>query len=81
MERFESKDPELPFKELAQLKQVGIPKAYILEFENISVIVSYVYMARLVLIFIEGLTEPLKGIVKSHKLATLKDSMNLTRDL
>ena len=31
--------------------------------------------------FIEGLTEPLIGLVKSHNLATLKDAMNLTRDL
>ena len=34
MERFERKDPELPFKELAQLKQVGTPKGYMLEFEK-----------------------------------------------
>ena len=43
--------------------------------------VSDVYMARLVLLFIEGLIEPLRGIVKSHNLVALKDSMNLTRDL
>ena len=46
---------ELPFKELVQLKQVGTPEAYILEFENISVMVSDVYMTRLVLFFTEGL--------------------------
>ena len=55
MERFERKYHELPFKELAQIKQVGTPKAYMLEFENISVMVSDVYMARLVLLFTEGL--------------------------
>ena len=43
--------------------------------------VSDVYMARLVLLFIEGLTEPLKGLVKSNNPTTLKDAMNLTRDL
>ena len=31
MERFERKYLELPFKELAQLKQVGTPRAYMLE--------------------------------------------------
>ena len=51
MERFERKDPGLPFKELAQLKQVGNHEAYILEFEKISVMVSDVFMARLVLLF------------------------------
>ena len=30
MEKFERKDLELPFKELAQLKQVGTPEAYML---------------------------------------------------
>ena len=81
MERFETKDPKLPFKELAQLKQVGTPEAYMLEFEKISVMVSDVSMARLFLIFTKGLTEPLIGLVKSHKPSTLKDAMNLIRDL
>ena len=52
-----------------------------LEFENLLVMVYDVSMARLVLQFTEGLTEPLKGIVKSHNPSTLKDAMNLTRDL
>ena len=30
MDIFERKDPELPFKELAQLKKVGTPEAYML---------------------------------------------------
>ena len=77
MERFMRKDPELPFK----LKQVGTLEAYMLEFEKISVMVYDICMARLVLIFIEVLTEPFRGLMKSHKPATLKDSMNLTRDL
>ena len=51
MERFERKDRKLTFKELAQLKQVGTLEAYILEFENISVMVFDVSMARLVLLF------------------------------
>ena len=56
MEIFERKDPELPFKEIVQLKQVGTPEAYMLEFENILVIVSDVSMDRLVLLLTEGLT-------------------------
>ena len=43
--------------------------------------VSDVYMVRLVFLFTEGLTEPLKGIMKSHKPVALKDAINLTRDL
>ena len=56
MEIFQRKDPELPFKELAQLKQIGTPEAYMLEFENILVMVSDVSMDRMILIFIEVLT-------------------------
>ena len=56
MEIFDKKDPELPFKELAQLNQVGTPEPYMLEIENISVMVSDVSMDRLVLLFTEGLT-------------------------
>ena len=81
MDIFERKDPKLPFKELVQLKQVGTPEAYMLEFENISVMVFDVSMDRLVLLFTEGLIERLRGIMKSHKPTTLKDAMNLTRDL
>jgi hypothetical protein len=32
IERFDMKDPELHFRELAQLRQVGTPDAYIIEF-------------------------------------------------
>ena len=56
MDIFERKDSKLPFTELAQLKQVGTPEAYILEFENISVMVSNVSMDRLVLLFTKGFT-------------------------
>ena len=35
MERFERKYLELHFKELTQLKQVGTPETYMLEFEKI----------------------------------------------
>ena len=35
MEIFEFKDLELPFNELAELKKVRTPEAYMLEFENI----------------------------------------------
>ena len=31
--------------------------------------------------FTEGLAEPLKGLVKSHKPTNLNDAMSLTRDL
>ena len=54
MERFDRKDPTLHFKVLAQLKQGGTPEAYMLEFEKLSVMVSDVSMARLVLLLLKG---------------------------
>ena len=56
IEIFDRKDPKLLFKELAQLMQLGTPKAYMLEFEKISILVFDVSMARLDLLFHEGLT-------------------------
>ena len=81
MDIFDRKDPKLPFKQLVQLNQVGTLEAYMLEFENILVMVSDVSISRLVLLFTEGLKKPLRGFMKYHKPATLKDAMNLTRDL
>ena len=55
LERFEQKDPELYFKELAQLKQVGTPIEYMLELQRLSVKVADVSMGSLALFFTEGL--------------------------
>ena len=63
------------------MKQVGTPEAYMLEFVKLSVMVSDVSMASLVLLFTEGLIEPFIRLVKSHNTTTLKDDMNFTRDL
>ena len=37
IERFDRKDPEVHFRELAQLKQTGSADAFILEFQRITV--------------------------------------------
>ena len=71
----------MSFKELAQLKQVGTPIEYMLEIQILSVKVADVSMGMLVLLFTEGLAEPLKVLVKSHKPTNLNDAMSLTRDL
>ena len=71
----------MSFKELAQLKQVGTPTDYMNECQKLSVNVVDVSMGRLVVFFTKFLDEPLKVLVKSQKPTTLKDAMNLTRDL
>ena len=81
MERFDRKYHEIPFKELTQLKQNGTPEAYLLEFQNLSVMVYDISMDRLVLLYTKGVEEPFKGPVKAHNPTTLKDAINLTRHL
>jgi hypothetical protein len=57
--RFDRRDPELSFRDLAQLKQTGSAEAFISDFQRISVMVTDISEARLVMLFTEGLTEPL----------------------
>ena len=49
-----------------------------MEFQKLSVKVDDVSLGRLVLLFTEVLSEPLKGLVKAYKPTTLKDAMSLT---
>ena len=81
MERFDKKNPKLHFRELAQLKQEGSPNAYITEFQKLAVTVSDISKQRFVMLFIEGLLEPLHGWVKAFKLETLQDVIVRTRDM
>jgi len=57
--------------ELAQLRQVGTPEAYIAEFEKVVVQVIDISEHRLVVLFKEGLAKPLCGWVKDFIPTTL----------
>ena len=81
MERFDRKDPEIHFRELAQLKQTSSAKAFISEFQRIAVMVTDVSESRLTMLFTEALTEPLRGWVKAYKPLTLQDAISRARDL
>jgi hypothetical protein len=81
LERFEKKDPELHFRELAQLKQTGSVEAFIAEFQRVVVMVTDVSESRLIMLFVEALAEPLRGWVKAYKPTTLQDAIGRTRDL
>ena len=43
--------------------------------------VTNIYEDRLILFLIEGLVEPLKGLVKAYRTSTFLDAMNRERDL
>ena len=79
--RFDRRDPEMSFRDLAQLKQTGSAEAYISDFQRISVMVTDISEARLVMLFTEGLTEPLRGWVKAYKPTMLQDAVSRARDL
>ena len=81
VERFDRRDPEEHFVELTKLKQTGRPDTYILEFLRLSVMVLDLSTARMIYMFIDGLAEPLRGLVRSTRPATLHDAVERTRDL
>ena len=81
IERFDRKDPEVHFRELAQLKQTGSADAFISEFQRIAVMVTDISESRLIMLFTEALIEPLRGWVKSYRPTTLADAIRWTRDL
>jgi hypothetical protein len=74
-------DPKLHFRELTQLKQTSTTEAFIEEFQRLAVMVPDVSESRLMMLFFEGLTEPLRGWVKDFKPNTLQDAIWKTRDL
>ena len=71
MEWFDREEPKIHFRELAQLKQRGSAEAFIFEFQRVAVMVANVSENRLIMLFTEALTEPLRGWVKSYKPSTL----------
>jgi hypothetical protein len=81
MDRFDRKDPEIHFRDLAQLRQTGTTEAFITEFQRVAMAVTDISEPRLIMLFTEGLTEPLRGWVKAYRPPTLQDAILRTRDL
>jgi hypothetical protein len=81
MDRFDRRDPKTHFRDLAQLRQTGTAEAFLLEFQRVAVAVTDISEPRLVMLFTEGLTEPLRGWVKAYRAHSLQDVVQCTRDL
>ncbi|XP_059065756.1 uncharacterized protein LOC131857345 [Cryptomeria japonica] len=81
VERFDKKDPESYFRELAQLKQTGNLEVYVSEFLKLSCMVNNMSNQRLVVLFIEGLMEPLRGWVKAFDPPTLLLAIKKARSM
>lgn len=81
MERFDRRDPKLHFRDLTQLRQTGSVEAFIVEFQQKAVVVFDISEHRLVMLFTEALTEPLRGWVKAFKPHTLQEAIVRMRDM
>ena len=81
MERFDRRDREQHFVELTRLKQIGSLETYISDFLRVSVMVPDLSSAQRIYMYVEGLAEPLRGLVKSARPTTLHDAISRTRDL
>jgi hypothetical protein len=75
MDRFDRRDPKIHFMDLAQLRQTGTKKAFITKFQRVAVAVTDISEPRLIMLFTEGLTEPLRGWVKAYRTHTLQDAI------
>lgn len=73
--RFDRKDVELYYRDLAQLRQSGHVDSYINEFQRIAVMVPEMPEKRVVMSFIEGLHDRMRGLVKALKPRTLHDAI------
>jgi hypothetical protein len=76
MDRFDRKDPEIHFPEihfrdLAQLRETSTAEVFIIEFQRAAMAVIDISKPRLIMLFTEELTEPLRGWVKAYRPPTL----------
>lgn len=81
IERFDTKDPKLYFWELTQLQKTWSVESYIAKFQRLVVMVTDLSMDQMVMLFIEGLLEPLRCWVRSYQLVTLQDTISRVRDM
>jgi hypothetical protein len=71
MDMFDRRDSEIHFRDLAQLRQTGTSEVFITKFQRVAVAVTDISEPKLIMLFTEGLTEPLRGWVKAYRPPTL----------
>ena len=60
------------------LRQTRHAEAYVNEFQRIAIMVPDMPQKRSVMLFIEGLQDKVKGLVRAFQQATLKDAIDVT---
>ena len=81
IDRFYGKDPDLNFKDLAQLKQMGRVDNYVTEFQRLSILVTNISEKRRIVLFMDGLREPLRGWIKGFNPCTLNEAIKQVHDM
>jgi hypothetical protein len=81
IDRFEREDPDHHFRELTYIKQTRSTEIFIEKFQRVLVMVLDVLESRLLMMYIEGLIELVRGWVKAFNHVTLQDVIGHTRDL
>lgn len=72
---------EVYYGDLAQLKQIGRVDSYINEFQKIAVMAPKMLEKRVTMLFVEGLHDRMRGLVKAHKPKTLDEAIERALDL
>jgi hypothetical protein len=77
MDRFNRKDPEIHFRDLAQLRKTGVLEAYVTEFYQMEAMVTDIFEKILAMLFTKGLVEPLRGWVKDFRPKTIQEVLGM----
>ena len=81
IDRFDLKDDEEYFKELSKLKQTKSVNEYIEEFQKVFVMVPNMSEKRIVYLFLDGLEDFVKGLVKAFSPSTLQEAIKRSLQL
>ena len=81
LDKFDSKYRELHIRQIAQIKQTDMVDSYMIEFHRLEVMVSDVSESWLIMLFVEGLSEPLHGWVKAFKPSLLHDVIHRVQNM
>ena len=80
-DRFHLKDDEQYFKELSKLKQTKLVNEYIEEFQKVAVMVPDMSEKMIVYLFLDGLEDFFKGLVKAFSPSTLQEAIKRSLQL
>ncbi|KAH9301004.1 hypothetical protein KI387_012587, partial [Taxus chinensis] len=78
---FDRVDPEVHFCELAHLSQQGNVEEYVANFKRLSVMIIDASERKLIVLFVEGLMEPLKGLVCAFDPFSIQEVIKKALDL